>query len=102
MWAWQFVKMQHVAEQRGWTKFVAMQNQYSLRQREEAQEMLPLLADRASAPSRGVRSPRDGWHSRGALRPYTAQPTTRDRIGHDVLDLGRDRGLRPCASSDRG
>src|SRR5690349_18166809 len=45
MWAWQFAKMQHAAEAHGWTKFVAMQNQYSLMQREEEREMFGLLAD---------------------------------------------------------
>ncbi|WP_405059988.1 aldo/keto reductase [Kribbella sp. NBC_01505] len=45
MWAWQFAKLQHVAERHGWTKFVAMQNQYSLMQREEEREMFGLLAD---------------------------------------------------------
>jgi aryl-alcohol dehydrogenase-like predicted oxidoreductase len=45
MWAWQFAKMQQVAEQHGWTKFVSMQNQYSLMQREDEREMFGLLAD---------------------------------------------------------
>lgn len=30
MWAYQFAKMQFVAEKHGWTKFVSMQNHYSL------------------------------------------------------------------------
>jgi aryl-alcohol dehydrogenase (NADP+) len=45
MWAWQFSKAQHLAERRGWTKFVAMQNHYNLAYREEEREMLPLLRD---------------------------------------------------------
>ncbi len=45
MWAWQFAKMQHAAQQHGWTRFVSMQNQYSLMQREEEREMFGLLAD---------------------------------------------------------
>jgi 1-deoxyxylulose-5-phosphate synthase len=45
MWAWQFAKMQHVAETNGWTRFVSMQNQYSLMMREEEREMFGLLAD---------------------------------------------------------
>ena len=45
MWAWQFAKTQHVAERNGWTRFVSMQNQYSLMQREEEREMFGLLAD---------------------------------------------------------
>jgi 1-deoxyxylulose-5-phosphate synthase len=45
MWAWQFDKMQHAAERNGWTRFVSMQNQYSLMQREEEREMFGLLAD---------------------------------------------------------
>ena len=45
MWAWQFSKMQYVAELNGWTRFVSMQNQYSLMQREEEREMFGLLAD---------------------------------------------------------
>ncbi|MEK0154906.1 aldo/keto reductase [Arthrobacter oryzae] len=45
MWAWQFAKMQHTASLHGWTRFVSMQNQYSLMQREEEREMFALLAD---------------------------------------------------------
>lgn len=45
MWAWQLAKMQHTAGLHGWTRFVSMQNQYSLMQREEEREMFPLLAD---------------------------------------------------------
>jgi aryl-alcohol dehydrogenase-like predicted oxidoreductase len=45
MWAWQFSKMQYTAELSGLTRFVSMQNQYSLMQREEEREMLPLLED---------------------------------------------------------
>jgi 1-deoxyxylulose-5-phosphate synthase len=45
MWAWQFAKLQHAAELAGWTRFVSMQNQYSLMQREEEREMFGLLAD---------------------------------------------------------
>jgi aryl-alcohol dehydrogenase-like predicted oxidoreductase len=45
MWAWQFAKMQHAAERNGWTKFISMQDQYSLTHREEEREMFGLLAD---------------------------------------------------------
>ncbi|MFC7326874.1 aldo/keto reductase [Marinactinospora rubrisoli] len=45
MWAWQFAKMQHAAEANGWTRFVSMQDQYSLVHREEEREMFGLLAD---------------------------------------------------------
>jgi len=45
MWAWQFSKLQYTAELHGWTKFVSMQNQYSLMQREDEREMFGLLAD---------------------------------------------------------
>jgi aryl-alcohol dehydrogenase-like predicted oxidoreductase len=40
--AWQFCKALHVAGQRGWTRFVAMQNHYNLLYREEEREMLEL------------------------------------------------------------
>ncbi|PVI00649.1 Aldo/keto reductase [Periconia macrospinosa] len=39
MWATQFARMQHYAEQRGWAKFVSMQNLYNLSYREEEREM---------------------------------------------------------------
>lgn len=45
MKTWQFQKMNHVAESRGWTKFVAMQNLYNLLYREEEREMAPYCAD---------------------------------------------------------
>ncbi|KAL9624630.1 MAG: hypothetical protein Q9160_001295 [Pyrenula sp. 1 TL-2023] len=39
MWCYQFSHMQHVAELKGLTKFVSMQNNYSLLYREEEREM---------------------------------------------------------------
>jgi aryl-alcohol dehydrogenase (NADP+) len=45
MWAWQFSKALHLADARGWTRFVTMQDHYNLLNREEEREMLPLCAD---------------------------------------------------------
>ncbi|KAF2092912.1 Aldo/keto reductase [Rhizodiscina lignyota] len=39
--AWEFQMLQTVAEQRGWHKFISMQNYYNLLYREEEREMLP-------------------------------------------------------------
>jgi aryl-alcohol dehydrogenase (NADP+) len=41
MYAWQFAKMQSIADRNGWTQFVAMQNHYNLVYREEEREMNP-------------------------------------------------------------
>ncbi|KAI5830525.1 Aldo/keto reductase [Schizophyllum commune Tattone D] len=40
MRAWQFALLNEVAEKHGWTKFVSMQDEYSLLYREEEREML--------------------------------------------------------------
>jgi 1-deoxyxylulose-5-phosphate synthase len=45
MYAWEFSKMLHVADQHGWARFVSMQDHYNLLYREEEREMLPLCAD---------------------------------------------------------
>jgi len=45
MHAWQFSKLQYTASANGWTRFVSMQDQYSLMYREEEREMFGLLAD---------------------------------------------------------
>jgi aryl-alcohol dehydrogenase-like predicted oxidoreductase len=45
MWAWQFSKLQHAADLGGWTRFVAMEDQYNLIKREEEREMLPMCLD---------------------------------------------------------
>lgn len=44
MYAWQFAKALYTADQHGWTRFVSMQNQLNLINREEEREMLPLCA----------------------------------------------------------
>jgi len=41
MFAWQFAIMQAAAEKHNWTKFISMQNHYSLLYREEEREMNP-------------------------------------------------------------
>lgn len=49
MYAWEFERMQNIAEKHGWTKFVAMQNHYNMIYREEEREMIPLCKDRKVA-----------------------------------------------------
>jgi aryl-alcohol dehydrogenase (NADP+) len=45
MFAWQLAKSLYLADLRGWTRFVSMQNHYNLVYREEEREMLPLCRE---------------------------------------------------------
>ena len=45
MSSWQFAKALYIADRRGWTRFVSMQNHYNLVYREEEREMLPLCRE---------------------------------------------------------
>ena len=75
MWAWQFAKLQHAADLGGWTRFVSMQNQYSLVQREEEREMFGLLADQ------GVGSIPWSPLAKGRLaRPWDERSTQRAKV----------------------
>jgi aryl-alcohol dehydrogenase-like predicted oxidoreductase len=75
MWAWQFAKLQHAADLGGWTRFVSMQNQYSLVQREEEREMFGLLADQGvgSIPWSPLAKGRLArpWHEQSSRRAQT-------------------------------
>jgi len=84
MWAWQFATMQHTADTNGWTRFVSMQDQYNLVQREEEREMFGLLADQ------GVSS--IPWSPLAAglvTRPWGEQSTNRARSNPAVDQQGR-------------
>jgi aryl-alcohol dehydrogenase-like predicted oxidoreductase len=87
MYAWQFAKMQHAADLGGWTRFVAMEDQYNLIKREEEREMLPMCSDM------GVGCVPYSPQGKGRLtRPWGAQ-TARSSV--DVVaksfDLAVDR-----------
>jgi len=45
MYAWQFLKMQQIAKENGWTPFISMQNLQNLLYREEEREMNNLCRD---------------------------------------------------------
>ena len=77
MWAWQFSKLQYTAQLNHWTRFVSMQNQYSLMQREDEREMFPLLADQATGAI--------PWSplARGRLARPWGEPT--ERSGTDAM-----------------
>ena len=91
MWAWQFSKMQYTAELHGWTRFVSMQNQYSLLQREEEREMFGLLADQ------GVVSIPWSPLAKGRLaRPWGEQTkrSSNDPVGERMFSTSdADRGV---------
>ncbi len=77
MWAWQFQKALHVADQHGWTRFVSMQNHLNLIYREEEREMLPLCRDHKIgvipySPLASGRLTRD-WSADSSLRAQTDQ-----------------------------
>ena len=77
MFAWQFQKALHVAEKRGWTRFVSMQNHLNLIYREEEREMLPLCREEGIgsipySPLASGRLTRD-WSAEKTLRAETDQ-----------------------------
>ncbi len=49
MHAWEFVRMNSIAREHGWARFVSMQDMYNLVYREEEREMLPMLASEGIA-----------------------------------------------------
>ncbi|RIY00246.1 aldo/keto reductase [Aureimonas flava] len=75
MYAWQFAKMNHVAEKNGWTRFVNMQCQYSLLYREEEREMMPYCQDEGIAVT--TFSP--------LARGYLAGGGSQARVAHDMF-----------------
>jgi len=90
MWAWQLATMQHAADLHGWTRFVSMQDQYNLLQRDEEREMFgllahsgvgsipwsPLAADRVARPwgSRVLPGPRPAPMSTSPAGPFSCPP----------------------------
>ena len=90
MWAWQFARMQHVAERNGWTPFVSMQDQYNPIMREEEREMHPFC----SATGVGVLS--YSPLARGRLSRAYGEPS--ERLG---LDETGAKLYRQDEASDR-
>ncbi|MEU8762848.1 aldo/keto reductase [Streptomyces sp. NPDC048659] len=91
MWTWQFATLQHTADLYGWTRFVSMQDQYNLLQREEEREMLPYCLDQGI----GVLP----WSplARGRL---TRDPDERTR--RNSTDGAEEILYGPTAEADRG
>jgi aryl-alcohol dehydrogenase-like predicted oxidoreductase len=84
MWAWRFAKMQHAAVTHGWTRFISMQDQYSLLAREEEREMFGLLADQ------GVGSmPWSPLAGGKVTRPWGETGSARSQVNPSVDMFGR-------------
>src|ERR1700756_4493377 len=105
MRAWEFARALGIAEKRGWTRFVSMQNLVNLLYREEEREMLPLCAAEGigvipwSPQARGKLS-RD-WdytsirtETDGALGRLFAKTDEADRkVADRVAEVARARGI---------
>ncbi|WP_299753109.1 aldo/keto reductase [Devosia sp.] len=102
MYAWQFAKMNHVAEKNGWTRFVNMQCQYSLLYREEEREMMPYCQEDGIAVTtfsplaRGYLAG-GGTASRAAFDPYLDWfgDAIDQEIANRVNQVARQRGVSP-------
>ncbi len=107
MFAWQFAKAQHTADDNGWTRFVSMQPHYNLIYREEEREMIPQCLDQGvgvipwSPLARGVLAgnrTRDGQRrtTRSGTDPFTdylySQPSDFDVVDR-VAEIAERRGV---------
>ncbi len=102
MFAWQFQRMQHVAERHGWARFVTMQNHYNLIYREEEREMNPLCRETGvglipwSPLARGRLA---GSHRAQTVRSRTDDYATRiytdadDAVVDAVAAVAHERGV---------
>ncbi len=109
MYAWQFATALDLADRRGWSNFVAMQNHYNLTYREEEREMLPLCRARGigvipwSPMARGfltrkpVRDPQQaGETSRARTDKFAHGLYYRDNdfdVAQRLSELSEKRGL---------
>ena len=103
MWAWQFAKMQHVAEKNHWTRFVAMQDQYNVLKREEERDMIPLCLDHGvgltpySPLAKGRAARPWGEQTARSSTDAVAQSFDREAADKPVVDavqrLAEDRGV---------
>lgn len=107
MFAWQFMKAQHVAEVNGWTKFVSMQNHYNLVYREEEREMIPLCVDSGvglipwSPMARGFfagdrKRGGGGETTRSNSDPFSNQLYFREedfKVAERVQEIAKERGM---------
>ncbi|KAL3442111.1 NADP-dependent oxidoreductase domain-containing protein [Aspergillus insuetus] len=93
MAAWEFQKLQYIADKHGWHKFISMQNYYNLVYREEEREMNPLCRDLGvgvlpwSPLARGVLAHK--WDDRTSKREQT------DRLLKNLV-----RGQKPSAADE--
>jgi aryl-alcohol dehydrogenase-like predicted oxidoreductase len=108
--AWQFARMLYVADARGWTRFVAMQNHYNLVYREEEREMMPLCREEGvgvipwSPLARGFLAGNRRKEDRGetirarsddyAHKLYYADSDF--TIAERVAELAKRRGVKPA------
>ncbi len=106
MFAWQFQKALHVADQHGWTRFISMQDHLNLIYREEEREMLPLCRTEGIgvtpySPLASGRLTRD-WSAESTLRSetdqiakgkYDATAATDHQIVERVAELAETHGV---------
>jgi 1-deoxyxylulose-5-phosphate synthase len=78
MYAWQFAKLQHAADQGGWTRFVSMQNQYNLLRRQDEPELMAMCADT------GVGLVPYSPQGKGRLTRPWGEQSTRSSVDHVV------------------
>ncbi|KAI2467976.1 Aldo/keto reductase [Annulohypoxylon bovei var. microspora] len=93
MWATQFARMQAVAENHGWTKFISMQNYYHLCYREEEREMNRFCNDTSVgilpyASNFGGRLARP-FGQEDSIRAKTPSPVGRGFTAADEEIIGR-------------
>jgi aryl-alcohol dehydrogenase-like predicted oxidoreductase len=102
MHAWQFAKLQALAERNGLTKFATMQNKYNLLYREEEREMLPLCLNDGvgvipySPLARGLLA---GSRRRNSDRSQVVRDFTRpqdEAVVDRVIELAEKRGTIPA------
>ncbi|KAK5991452.1 Aldo-keto reductase [Cladobotryum mycophilum] len=104
MWTYQFATLQHIAETKGWTKFISMQNHYNLVYREEEREMnnyckqngvglipwAPLASGRlARRPTQETNSVRASFSSNGSI--YSGQGPSTEGIISRIDEIATDR-----------
>jgi 1-deoxyxylulose-5-phosphate synthase len=112
MFVWQFVQSLALADHRGWTRFVSMQNHYNLVYREEEREMIPLcrqegigiipwspLARGFLAGNRGKADRERGDTTRAQTDAFAHQLYYQDsdfEIADRCAELARRKGVPPA------